>query len=116
MIEAAPDSENLGEKEWYYANKDKSRDGPYSYKEMKELFGEGSIHQKTRCWAQGMEGWRPLDQIAQFRWYLVATGIPLMNESEIACLILNMMLRMCESYPTRYTTHTPLVALFPLYM
>ena len=76
---------------------------------MKELFQNGSIHQKTRCWSQGMEGWKPLELIAQMKWYLVATGIPLMNESEIACLILNMMIRMCEMYPTRYSNSIPLL-------
>lgn len=101
VIEAAPDNEEGGEKEWYFGNRDKEREGPYSFREMKELWKESTIHQKTRCWAQGMDGWRPLEQISQMKWMLVATGIPLMNESEMAALILNMMIRMCESYPTR---------------
>ena len=73
---------------------------------MKGLWKENTIHQKTRCWSQGMDGWRPLEQISQMKWMLVATGIPLMNESEMAALILNMMIRMCESYPTRLESHS----------
>ena len=68
---------------------------------MKELFSEGHIHNKVRCWAPGMEGWKPLDQIAQLKWYLVSTGTALLNESEIAIIILNMFIRVCSFYPTR---------------
>lgn len=69
--------------------------------QMRELWSEGTVHQKTRCWAQGMEGWRPLEQITQMKWSLVASGVPLLNESEIAALILDLLIRMCEFYPTR---------------
>lgn len=69
---------------------------------MKELWQGQTLHPKSRCWAQGMDGWRPLEQIAQLKWNLLATGNPLMNESELAALILNMLIRMCESYPTRF--------------
>jgi len=69
---------------------------------MKELFAEGTLHQKMRCWAPGMEGWKPLDQIAQLKWMLVATGTALINESQLAALILDMFIRICDSYPTRY--------------
>lgn len=68
---------------------------------MKELWSEGTIHQKTRCWSQGMDGWRPVEQIAQLKWYLMATGIPLMNESEMAALILDTLVRICDFYPCR---------------
>ena len=69
---------------------------------MKDLWNEGTIHQKTRCWSQGMDGWRPVEQIAQLKWYLMATGIPLMNESEMAALILDTLVRICSFYPSRY--------------
>ncbi|CAI8017292.1 DnaJ homolog subfamily C member 13 [Geodia barretti] len=69
--------------------------------QMKELWKESTIHQKTRCWAQGMEGWRPLEQIPQLKWQLMAQGMSLMNESDMATLILNIFIRMCEFYPSR---------------
>jgi len=70
--------------------------------QMKEQFNEGTIHNKTRCWAPGMEGWKTLDNIAQLKWTLVATGTALLNESELAALILNIFIRICKFYPTRW--------------
>lgn len=71
---------------------------------MKSLYEDGSIHQKVRCWAPGMEGWKTLDQIAQLKWLLVSTGTALLNESELAVLILKIFIRVCGFYPTRYST------------
>jgi DnaJ family protein C protein 13 len=48
-----------------------------------------------------MDGWRPIDQIAQLKWTLMASGHPLLNESELAAMILNMLIKICSSYPTR---------------
>ncbi len=36
------------EKEWYYTGKDKERQGPYSFKEMRDLWTEQEIHTRTR--------------------------------------------------------------------
>ena len=69
--------------------------------QMREMYHEGSIHQKTRCWAQGMEGWKALDQIAQLKWTLVATGVSLLNESDLASLIMEIFIRICGFYPSR---------------
>ncbi len=68
---------------------------------MKEMYQDGTVHQKIRCWAPGMEGWKSLDQIAQLKWFLVSTGTALINESELAALILDMFIRICSCYPTR---------------
>jgi len=67
---------------------------------MKEFYKEGMIHAKTRCWSQGMDGWRPLISIPQLKWCLLATGQAVHNESDLATLILNMLIRMCEYYPS----------------
>ena len=80
---------------------------------MRELWTEGTIHQKTRCWSQGMDGWRPLEQIPQLKWYLLATGIPLMNESEMAALILDTLIRICSFYPSRYVTPFHIISCVP---
>ena len=61
--------------------------------QIKDLWKEETIAKKTKCWAQGMEGWRTVEDIAQLKWSLVAEGVPLMNESEIAVLVLNMLIR-----------------------
>lgn len=71
------------------------------FSQMKEMSAEGTLRPETKCWAQGMDGWRPLQSIPQLKWYLLATGSAVMNESELAVLILNMLIKICEFYPNR---------------
>ncbi|KAK7507621.1 hypothetical protein BaRGS_00001556 [Batillaria attramentaria] len=101
VIEASPDMQRDSEKEWYFGNAEKERLGPYSIEEMREFWEKGVIHAKTRCWAQGMDGWRPLQTVPQLKWTLLASGQAVMNESELATLILNMLIRMAEYYPSK---------------
>ncbi|XP_064598102.1 dnaJ homolog subfamily C member 13-like isoform X2 [Liolophura sinensis] len=101
VIEASPDMKRESEKEWYFGNKDKERLGPYSFDEMKDFYKEGTVHAKTRCWAQGMDGWRPMQAVPQLKWTILATGQAVMNESDLATLILNMLNKMTEFYPSR---------------
>ncbi|XP_069765063.1 dnaJ homolog subfamily C member 13 isoform X1 [Narcine bancroftii] len=101
VIEAAPDMKRESEKEWYFGNADKERLGPYSFEEMKELWKNGVLTPKTRCWAQGMDGWRALQNIPQLKWCLLANGQPVLNETDLATLILNMLITMCEYFPSR---------------
>ena len=51
----------------------KERAGPFSFKELKECWTNGSLTHKTLCWAQGMDGWHPLTNIPQLKWSLAAT-------------------------------------------
>ncbi|KAK3742179.1 hypothetical protein QZH41_012074 [Actinostola sp. cb2023] len=102
MIEASADTLFDGEREWYYGNKEKERLGPFNFPEMKQLWGEGTLRPETKCWAQGMDGWRPLLTIPQLKWYLVASGSAVLNESDLCVLVLNMLIRMSEFYPNRY--------------
>ncbi|KAK2561616.1 DnaJ-like protein subfamily C member 13 [Acropora cervicornis] len=102
LLEASPEMmQRDTEKEWYYGNKEKERLGPFSFKDMKEMAAEGTLRPETKCWAQGMDGWRPLQSISQLKWYLLATGTAVMNETDLAVLILNMLIKMCEFYPNR---------------
>ena len=48
-----------------------------------------------------MDGWRPMRLIAQLKWTVVATGQPLLDFSALAVLCLNMLIRICEVYPSR---------------
>ena len=68
---------------------------------MKELYAEGLVTAKSRCWSQGMDGWRPLLLVPQLKWALLATGQPVLNESELAILIMNILNRICDYYPSR---------------
>lgn len=68
---------------------------------MKELYGKNVINPRTRCWAMGLDGWRALAQLPQLKWTSMARGNAVYNESELATQILNVMINMCEYYPSR---------------
>lgn len=68
---------------------------------MKRLFENKTISPKTRCWAQGLEGWRPLENIAQLKWTLIASGNAVLNESDLCVLILNILIKVCSYYPSK---------------
>lgn len=113
VIEASPDMiRESSEKEWYYGNVEKERHGPHSFPEMKDLWDEDVITRKTRCWAQGMDGWRPVSAIPQLKWCLLASSSPLMNETELAEIILSMLIKICEFYPSR-DTHGSIIRPLP---
>nr|CAB3238835.1 dnaJ homolog subfamily C member 13 [Phallusia mammillata] len=90
-----------GEKEWYFGNKEKERLGPYSFQEMKDFWQDGILNAKSRCWAQGMDGWRPLHSVTQLKWSLMASGSAILNETEMATTILNILILLCQNYPSR---------------
>ena len=49
----------------------------------------------------GMEGWRLVHQVPQLKWTLVAKGVAVMNESELATLILRILITMARVFPSR---------------
>ncbi|XP_011314514.1 dnaJ homolog subfamily C member 13 isoform X3 [Fopius arisanus] len=100
VIEAGPEQERVMEREWYYNDGD-HRAGPVSLKELKDLYTSGKVNHKTKVWAQGLDGWRMISQVPQLKWTLVARGTPVVNESDLATLILNILIQMCEYYPSR---------------
>ncbi|KAJ8925386.1 hypothetical protein NQ315_009217 [Exocentrus adspersus] len=100
VIEAGPGMKLVQEKEWFY-NTEKGREGPVNFNELKELYEKGIINHKTRCWAMALPGWRALSQLPQLKWCLLAKGTPVLNESELATYILNILIRMCEYFPSR---------------
>eukprot|EP00095_Tigriopus_kingsejongensis_P000308 maker-scaffold292_size219010-snap-gene-0.20 protein:Tk00308 transcript:maker-scaffold292_size219010-snap-gene-0.20-mRNA-1 annotation:"dnaj homolog subfamily c member 13 isoform x1" len=101
-IEVNPDSRReCQEKEWYYGNADKERNGPLSVSEMEKLFQEKVVHGKTKVWAQGLESWKLLQQVPQLKWGLIAKGQAVMNESEMSSLILSILISVCRYYPSK---------------
>jgi DnaJ family protein C protein 13 len=84
------------EKEWYYGSADKERNGPVSMAELSDLFNEKVLNARTKVWAQGLEGWRLLHQVPQLKWALLGKGQAVMNESEMASLILSIFTTMCR--------------------
>ncbi|XP_047664694.1 dnaJ homolog subfamily C member 13 isoform X2 [Tachysurus fulvidraco] len=101
VLEAAPDMKRESEKEWYFGNADKERRGPFSFEEIQGFWKSGILTAKTRCWAQGMDGWRPLQAIPQLKWCILASGQAVMNETDLATLTLNMLITMCSYFPSR---------------
>ncbi|KIH65507.1 DnaJ domain protein [Ancylostoma duodenale] len=119
VIEAS--SEQLSEgssAEWYYATADnnKERLGPFSFEkanlipsqyfvlQMKTLYAEKTIFEKTAVWAAGMEKWEPLSKVPQFRWTVCLgqqAAAPLYNFTQLCSLCLDIMIQMCEFFPSR---------------
>ncbi|CAG2054418.1 unnamed protein product [Timema podura] len=100
VIEAGPNMVRESEKEWHYGNSGE-RKGPVSFQEMRDLWASGALTLKTKCWAQGMDGWRTLQQVPQLKWCLLAKGTPVVNESDLATLVLNTLNAMCKYFPSR---------------
>ena len=67
-----------------------------SMSELTDLFNDKALSARTKIWAQGLEGWRLLQQVPQLKWTLLAKGQAVMNESEMASLILNIFINMCR--------------------
>ncbi|KNC81866.1 hypothetical protein SARC_05839 [Sphaeroforma arctica JP610] len=106
-IEAGEGMIRESEKEWYCTpsgGPDAERKGPLAVEEMNQLYIDGVIDENTRCWAQGMDGWKRLNQITQLKWNLIHAGTPFMNETELARLCLSMLKRMSDFFPTRDST------------
>ena len=69
---------------------------------MKDMWNDGVLKSTSRCWAQGMDGWRPLHTIHQLKWSLCATGAAILNDTELAVTSLDMLIDICSFYPNRY--------------
>lgn len=65
------------------------------------IFSVICIRELFKVWAQGFDGWRTTAQLTQLKWTLLAKGTPVINESQLATLILNILIKMCEYFPSR---------------
>eukprot|EP01137_Pigoraptor_chileana_P031088 Opistho-2@1531 len=101
MIEAGSASKPEKSKEWYYAVGEEQRKGPHSIDEIIDMFNAGQLKADSKCWSQGLEGWRKMTDIPQLRWQVVDRSKPVMNETELATLALKTLIRVVEFYPTR---------------
>ncbi|KAF5295196.1 hypothetical protein FQA39_LY13201 [Lamprigera yunnana] len=102
VIEAGPGMELIQEKEWYYnTGTEGGRKGPLTFQEVKELYTKGTITARTLFWASGLDVWRVMLQLPQLKWCLIAKGTSVLNESDLATLILNILIRMCQNFPSR---------------
>ncbi|TRY98042.1 hypothetical protein DNTS_004430 [Danionella cerebrum] len=71
------------------------------FTQMQEFWESGVLSARSRCWAQGMDGWRPLQAVPQLKWMLMASGQAVMNHSDLSTLILNMLITMSSFFPSR---------------
>uniref|UniRef100_T1HV01 J domain-containing protein n=1 Tax=Rhodnius prolixus TaxID=13249 RepID=T1HV01_RHOPR len=108
LLEFGADCDREDENEWHYsisAEDNSKRNQPVSFKKLKELFITGVINAKSKCWAQGMLNWKPLQMIPQLKWCLLSKDKGIMNESDMTILILNMFINMMSFYPSRNKEH-----------
>ena len=54
-----------------------------------------------------------MDRIPQLKWTLMATGQPLLNDSELASLILDILIKICSYYPSRDPVTSAIIRPFP---
>lgn len=110
QIEAGSTFEENQSEEWYYKDKAGQRQGPFPFKKMKDLYTDGQIFEKTDIWAQGLDGWLHLSQVAQFRWTICCkdspsnTSVsiaPLYTLTQLTTLILDTLIQMCIFFPSR---------------
>ncbi|UJR33077.1 hypothetical protein I4U23_020536 [Adineta vaga] len=113
VLESSSTMTRESEKEWYYGKQDKEKLGPYSFNEIKDLYKEGTFDAKTRYWAQGLDGWKTIDRIPQLKWTLLANGQSLLNDSELAGMILDILISMCDLYPSRDVVTGAIIRPFP---
>lgn len=105
VIEAGPNMKIHEEKDWYYniekENEKPERCGPVTFSELKELWIKCVLTPRTRCWAVGMDGWRSLQQIPQLKWFLMAKGSSIYNETELASNVLDILIKCTSFFPGR---------------
>ncbi|CAG9563804.1 unnamed protein product [Danaus chrysippus] len=99
-----PNVQGDTDREWYY-NLEKgdqlTRKGPVSFTQLKDLYKSGEINNKTKCWANSMEGWRALGGVPQLRWSLGARGAAALTETELAATVLDLLVTCTRYYPSR---------------
>ncbi|CAH0401433.1 unnamed protein product [Chilo suppressalis] len=99
-----PSQQGGGDREWYYnlEQGDKvQRMGPVSFQQLKDLYKSGEINNKTKCWANSMEGWRAVGSVPQLKWSLVARGTAVLDESALAATVLDLLITCARYYPSR---------------
>lgn len=99
-----PQQQTGGDREWYY-NVDQGdkvqRKGPVSFQQLKDLYKSGEINNKTKAWANSMEGWRAVGGVAQLKWTLAARGTAVYDESALAATVLDLLITCARYYPSR---------------
>lgn len=64
-IESAPDLEpqSIETKEWFYLDKERKQQGPFSFYVINELWEGGTLNTHTLVWTEGMPEWKKIQEI-----------------------------------------------------
>eukprot|EP01063_Lacrimia_lanifica_P026895 TRINITY_DN3697_c0_g1_i1.p1 TRINITY_DN3697_c0_g1~~TRINITY_DN3697_c0_g1_i1.p1 ORF type:complete len:2385 (+),score=1004.85 TRINITY_DN3697_c0_g1_i1:97-7251(+) len=102
VIEMNPSDKFGSEPEWYYQDADGTQCGPVSLDDLTEMYKEGAVTKETSLWAQGMDAWYPMEEVPQLKWCLIyPTPQGFLNPTQVAVMVLDMLNRMCDFYPSR---------------
>ena len=101
VIEMNPDEKMGSEPEWFFQDDEGVQQGPISLDTLHEMYEEGTVTNSTRLWAQGLDSWQALEVVPQLKWNLVYKAPGILNPTELSCLVLDVLIRMCQFYPTR---------------
>eukprot|EP00941_MAST-03F_sp_MAST-3F-sp1_P001821 g1821.t1 len=98
----SPSSSLIGEKveEWRYIDEKGSEVGPVPLSELKEGLTNGEVTESTLCWAAGVGGWKPLNEIRQLRWHFLMKGESILTYAQVAAVavkVLELLLRLHPS-------------------
>lgn len=98
VIEASPEMvKNSFEKEWHISDNSE----PLSLTDLKDLWSKEKINSETKVWAQGYNVWKKISEISQLKWTLMGEENPIFQENDMTILILNILIKLCEAYPSR---------------
>ncbi|KAF1745205.1 LOW QUALITY PROTEIN: hypothetical protein MXB_1860, partial [Myxobolus squamalis] len=94
-------SNSFSHPEWYI-DQTQTPSQALSIEQLKEKYKSGEIKDNTKIWAQGMEGWKFLEDIPQLKWTILDTGISVLNESDLAIVSLDILIQSCKFFPNMY--------------
>ncbi len=58
-------------KDWYYYDNHQARQGPVRYEILKALWQSGDLTEDSFVWCEGMNEWKPIEQIPSLHAHLV---------------------------------------------
>ncbi|KAJ9449740.1 DnaJ-like protein subfamily C GRV2, partial [Diplonema papillatum] len=101
VIEMNPDHSVGSEPEWFYQDKSGEQQGPVGLDVVQEMYKDGSLTAESKLWAQGLDAWHAVKDVPQLKWSLIYEDAGCLNPTELSCLVLDMLIRMCSFYPTK---------------
>lgn len=54
-------------KEWFFLDDKRQQTGPYSFSNLKRNWDLGKLTAATLVWSEGMEAWKPIDELPKLK-------------------------------------------------